>query len=44
MKSNKSPGYNELSVDMRKPAGSIGTQWLCWILRRIWTENKILEG
>jgi hypothetical protein len=26
---------------MTKAAGPIGTQWLYWVLRRIWTENKM---
>jgi hypothetical protein len=40
MKNNVSPG-NELRTDMIKVAGPVGTQWLYWVLRRIWTENKI---
>jgi hypothetical protein len=43
MKSNRSPGYDELTTDMIKAAGPIGTQWLYWVLRRIWTENNIPE-
>jgi hypothetical protein len=41
MKNNKSPGYAELTTDMIKAAGPIGTQWLYQVLRRIWTENRI---
>jgi hypothetical protein len=43
MKNNKSPGYNELTADIIKAAGPIGTQWLYQVLRRIWTENIIPE-
>jgi hypothetical protein len=41
MQNNKSPGYDELTINMIKAAGPIGTQWLYWVLRRIWTENTI---
>jgi hypothetical protein len=41
MKNNKSPEYDELSVEIIKAAGPIGTQWLYQVLRRISTENKI---
>jgi hypothetical protein len=43
MKNNKSPGYNEISVNMIKAAGPIGTQWLVWVLRKICIENNIRE-
>jgi hypothetical protein len=43
MKNNKSPGCYELTTDLIKAGGTIGTQWLYWVLRRIWTENKIPE-
>jgi hypothetical protein len=41
MKNNKSPGYDELTIDLIKAAGPSGTQWLYWVLWRIWTGNKI---
>jgi hypothetical protein len=40
IKYNKSPGYNELTIDMIKAAEPIVTQWLYQVLRRIWTENN----
>jgi hypothetical protein len=43
MKNNKSQRYNELTVDMRKAAGPIRTQWLFQVLWRIWTEHRIQE-
>jgi hypothetical protein len=43
MKYNKLPGYVELTTDIMKAAGPIGTQWLYRVLKRIWTENKIPE-
>jgi hypothetical protein len=43
MKSNKSPGYDELSVDMLKATGPVETEWLYRVLRRIWTKNRIHE-
>jgi hypothetical protein len=43
MENNKSPGYDELSIDMIKATGPIGIQWLCQVLRRIWAENRIPE-
>jgi hypothetical protein len=43
MKNDKSPGYDELTTEMIKTVGPIGTQWLYQILRRIWTENIMSE-
>jgi hypothetical protein len=35
MKNNKSPGYDELPIDVIQAAGPIGTQCLYWVLRTI---------
>jgi hypothetical protein len=35
MKNNKSQGHDELTIDMIKAAGPVGTQWLYQILSRI---------
>jgi hypothetical protein len=43
IKNYKSPGYDEISVDMTKAVGKIGKQWLCHFLRKIWIEKRILE-
>jgi hypothetical protein len=43
MKSNKSPAYNRLTTYTIKAAEPNVTQWLYWVLGRIWTENKIPE-
>jgi hypothetical protein len=43
MKNSKSQGYDEISVDMIKAARPIWTQWLYWVLRKIWIENNNRE-
>jgi intergrase/recombinase len=43
IKNNKSLGYKELTNYIIKAAGPIGAQWLYWVSRRIWTENKTPE-
>jgi hypothetical protein len=43
MKNNESSGYSELSVDMLKTIGPVGTKWLYQVSAKISTENRIPE-
>jgi hypothetical protein len=35
----KSPGYDEVTVEMITNAGPLGMQWLYTSMRKIWLEN-----
>ena len=41
MKSNKSAGIDEFSVDMIKSLGPIGVQWVYRVVKAIWRENCV---